>query len=401
MTLIFITILVIVSLSMFYFYYSRVDDYSQVNRQIDSHTRVIKDFFSELPSTKLVKGDYQKKDLIFISIASYRDPELTKTIKSLLTNARNPENLRIVTYEQNDPGDISVEELVVNDVHIIRVLRDHFSKAMGPVWARYKIQQYYSDEEYYLQIDSHMRVIKDWDYILKNMINVLPEPAVLTQYPPEYSIESTDDLNTNITRSGLYIQGFGPYDRSTRIQSDLFDIQKEPERKVNYPYTSRGWSACFSFSKGSIVKDAPYDPYLPHMFFGEELDITLRLFTRGYYFFSPHKTVIFTTFERNYRTTYWEDSSYLQRKLFEACSRKRLCYKLGTDFIPEKYKNTFPIYCTIGDNLLLKNIDKYSLGKKRSIEDYKTFSDIMSFKKLRLNKTAKTFRIKTKRILKR
>ena len=33
---------------------------------------------------------------IFVSIASYRDPELLPTLESLLTNAANPENLTII-----------------------------------------------------------------------------------------------------------------------------------------------------------------------------------------------------------------------------------------------------------------------------------------------------------------
>ena len=34
-----------------------------------------------------------KKNKIFIQIASYRDPQLVPTIKSILENAKKPENL--------------------------------------------------------------------------------------------------------------------------------------------------------------------------------------------------------------------------------------------------------------------------------------------------------------------
>jgi len=42
-----------------------------------------------------------KKDKIFVSIASYRDPQLIPTINSLTENAKNPQNLNIVVAWQH------------------------------------------------------------------------------------------------------------------------------------------------------------------------------------------------------------------------------------------------------------------------------------------------------------
>ena len=39
---------------------------------------------------------------MFISIASYRDIELLLTLQSLISEATNPERLRIVVYNQQD-----------------------------------------------------------------------------------------------------------------------------------------------------------------------------------------------------------------------------------------------------------------------------------------------------------
>jgi len=308
---------------------------------------------------------------IFISIASYRDPELINTVHSLITNASNPELLRIVVFEQNGTDDISIIDIYPE--WQVLVLQTHYSNAKGPVWARAKIQEEYNDEEYYMQIDSHMRVIKNWDTILKHMLNLLPNPSVLTQYPPEYKLEN-GNFDTNVIRSGLYIQGFGPRDGFTRIQSDIINSLN----KRYYPYTSRAWSACFSFSKGSIIKDAPYDPSLYHLFFGEELDITLRLYTRGYYFFSPHKSVIFTLFKRSYRKTYWQDILSKEREKYEHDSWQR-----------------------IRDRIKGVNHGIYSIGTNRSVDDYKKFANIISFEEQKLDPKAKTFRRYTKRILNR
>ncbi len=304
---------------------------------------------------------------IFISIASYRDPELPKTVKNLIDNAEHSNLLRIVVFEQNEINEESIEGLYPE--WQVKVLKTHFSNAAGPVWARYVIQKEYNGEEYYMQIDSHTRTIKNWDSILKYMLKLLPDPSVLTNYLTEYDIKD-ESCYTNSVRSGLYVQGFSPVDGFTRIQSHY-------SKDVRYfPYTCRAWSACFSFSKGKIVKDAPYDPNLKFIFFGEELDITLRLYTRGYYFFTPHINVIFTLFDRSYRRTYWQDIPSNNRKDSE---NKSLEYLRSRIF-------------KVGDG-------QYSLGIVRSIEEYKEFADIESFELKKLKKCSKAFRKYTRKIL--
>jgi [Skp1-protein]-hydroxyproline N-acetylglucosaminyltransferase len=306
---------------------------------------------------------------IFISIAAYRDPELPKTVENIILNAEHPELLRIVVYEQNDSEDLSIYGIYPENQ--VLVLRDHYTLAKGPNYARSIIQKEYKSEEYYLQIDSHMRTIKNWDTMLKHMLKLLPEPAVLTQYPPEYDIDN-QTIPLDKIRSGLYIQGFGIKDRFTRIQSDIIDIKD----RRNFPYTSKAWSACFSFSKGSIVKDGHYDISFEHLFFGEELDITLKLYTRGYNFFSPHISVFYTYFKRNYRRTYWQDIPASEREPLELKSRLKL-------------------YKRIQENEIGQN----AFGTIRTLTDYMSFAQIDSFVDCKMNKKAKTLKIYSKREL--
>ena len=206
-----------------------------------------------------------------------------------------------------------------------------------------------------MQIDSHTKFVKHWDTKLKHMLTLLPEPAILTQYPTEYEICSK--VETNKVRSGLYIKGFSPLDGFTRIHSKYTYEQRQ------YPYTSKAWSACFSFSKGTIVKDAPYDSECPYLFFGEEFYITLMLFTRGYYFFSPNENIVFTLFNRKYRRTFWQDIP--ENKRINIQSRELIW------------------------NRILNNIN---MGTSRSIEQYMKFSDIESIKDKKMAKCAKTLR---------
>ena len=66
------------------------------------------------------------------------------------------------------------------------------------------------------------------------------------------------------------------------------------------------WAAGFSFSRAALLKEVPYDPHLPFLFFGEEISYALRLYTRGYDLFAPDAHLVFHNWARSYRTTFWE-----------------------------------------------------------------------------------------------
>lgn len=42
------------------------------------------------------------------------------------------------------------------------------------------------------------------------------------------------------------------------------------------PLPSPLWAAGFSFSRSSMIEDVPYDPFLRHLFFGEEISMAAR-----------------------------------------------------------------------------------------------------------------------------
>lgn len=286
-----------------------------------------------------------KKDRIFVSIASYRDPECEHTVESLLENAKNPENIKVVVLQQNHPLDPFG---LVSHGNVQAITLPH-TEAMGPVWARYLLQKQWNGEEYFLQIDSHTQFEPNWDQLL---VDMLPGPkTVITQYLPEYDHKTKS--KTRRTRSHLYVKGFGA-DGFTRIQSD-YTSGASGDKVESY-----AWAACFSFSKYDILGDAPYDPYLPYLFFGEEMDVTLRLYTRGWKFYSPNIPLAYTTFYRGYRKTIWSDRNHNKR--LEKLSRKRLHNRYD---LPNK-----------GSDLLDTHSNIYCLGKTKSLRDYEDFAKI-------------------------
>ena len=288
-------------------------------------------------------NNYKKNDLIFINIASFRDPICHKTIKSLIYNSDNWKNLRICVCQQNDINDIDCLYRLNKKYHsIIKIINLNYLEARGPTKARYLIQQKYSREEYYLQIDSHTFFLKHWDTILKRTLNKLPNKSCLTQYLPE--------INNIKLRGQLKVIEIDKIDSFTRINSDY----TEDSSKIFY---SNSWSASFSFSYGDICIDAPVDPYTPNLFFGEEMDITLRLYTRNWNFYSPNYIIGCTNFDRSYRKTFWENINY--NKYLTALSKLRVHYRFGT----------LPKHITIPNELLIDN-NKYKLGNYKTLSDY-------------------------------
>ena len=112
---------------------------------------------------------------IFIQIASYRDPELLPTIKSCLDNAKNPQKLifSIVRQFNTHDGFDNLDEY--KDDKRFKIIDIPHNESKGVCWARNLTQQQYNNEEYTLQIDSHMRFEKNWDEILISMIIQLQE----------------------------------------------------------------------------------------------------------------------------------------------------------------------------------------------------------------------------------
>lgn len=318
---------------------------------------------------KLPKPKETKKDLIFVSVASYRDDQCPSTLTNIIKNADHPENLRIVVCQQNSPLEKDCLKWCKGACtpQITKIQRLNHLQAKGPTWARWRIQQEWSGEEYFLQIDAHTRMIPHWDTILKEQLALCPSlKPVLTQYPLEYNIVDTKDQGNekkeqwqlDKARGSLYVQKFDDPDGFIRIQSDYTTTKRRQ------PWSSVCWAAGFSFSKGDFITEAGYDPNTPFLFFGEEMDIAARAFTHGWDFFSPSENVVFHNYKREHRSTFWENP--IQKPL-EILSRFRIYVRLGylqKDSIPMQYQ------------FVLNDMDSFPLGKERSLQDWEKLCGI-------------------------
>ncbi len=117
----------------------------------------------------------KKNSKIFVQIASYRDPQLIPTIKNMLENAKNPQNITIGIARQFHPDDKFDDLSEFDNDERFKVINIPHEESKGVCWARNLTQQQYDGEEYTLQIDSHMRFEKDWDEMLIGMIKQLQD----------------------------------------------------------------------------------------------------------------------------------------------------------------------------------------------------------------------------------
>ena len=131
-----------------------------------------------------------KKNKIFISIASYRDPELVPTIEDCLSKAKNPRNLVFAISRQFHPSDGFDDLSKYKKRKSFKIIETNYKDSIGVCHTRHKLQGLYDGEEYYLQLDSHHRFDEHWDEKLKQCLSDLQRKGykkpILSSYLPSY-----------------------------------------------------------------------------------------------------------------------------------------------------------------------------------------------------------------------
>jgi glycosyltransferase involved in cell wall biosynthesis len=301
---------------------------------------------------------------IFIQIASYRDPELEKTVKSAIENAKKPKNLVFGIARQYHPDDKFDTLDEYRKDKRFRILDIPYLESKGACWARNQIQQLYKGEEYTLQIDSHMRFAPNWDEEMINMIKQLQKKGhkkpLLTGYVSSFNPEN--DPQERIQEPWRMV-----FDRFIPEGAVFFLPETIPGwEDLKEPVPARFYSAHYGFTLGEFSKDVQHDPEF--YFHGEEISIAARAYTHGYDLFHPHKTLIWHEYTRKGRTKQWDDDKQWVEKNNRCHLKNRRLFGMdGETFNPDE----FGIY-GFGTERTLKDYEKYSglLFEKRAIQQY-------------------------------
>lgn len=308
-------------------------------------------------------------DKIFVSIANYRDSETPFTVDNLLAMAKFKDRLTIGVFSQID-RQTDKHCLAPSLPQVVQQIVD-YKDSRGVCWARsYLLSKIRKNEKYVLQIDSHTRMIQDWDEVLINMLDQCDPKGVLTHYPAGYQpFSGMDEPNRylrlgikSLDAHGIPILGGHP--------EPIANAPAIPERAAFY-------SGNFSFTYAKAYDDVPYDPHI--YFLGEETTMAVRLYTHGYNLYTPNQYVAWHQFnidkfqpDKKPRPLHWTDNKWGH---LEQASRKRIQYllKIKKDINPGE----------------LLDISKYGLGKERSLNQYQEFAGVY-FKSGHMDSRART-----------
>jgi len=293
-------------------------------------------------------------DNIYVSIASYRDLELTDTVYSLLSKAKDPTRIFVSVFSQDETHPdlenlfnlFKVEGFVYDKVH--------FSEAKGVGYARTMTHKNLSTKfKYHLQIDSHTRFIKDWDNILieqyNNSCTFWNSDIIFSSYPIPYTYDDNgnEKMNKPIGANIAKMQNVK--------NNNLYTVNYEDRVIDEYGEWHGHFCAGFVFGLSEHFLKVPYDPFL--YFYGEEHLMSIRMFCNNIKVIAPPRTYVYHHYYgENTRIKHWE--SQLNWGQYQELSLQRI--KMFFDFkklggygmlTTEKYKEW-------EDKFIIKEVDQ-------------------------------------------
>jgi hypothetical protein len=308
------------------------------------------------------------EDAIFVSVASYRDRDCKNTIASIFEQADNPTKVFVGTCEQNNPDqpdekcDARVTE---RDLARVRTISMRETEARGPTYARYLCATLWRDEQYFLQLDSHMRLVKGWDRKCKDMVRKLQQQThnkrvVLSTYVAGMEQhEGHERQDKEVTsRSPRMCQAF--FNADGMISFHGAHLLDNTGDLVAVPFVAGG----FMFSEAiPLLREVPLDPYLDDVFVGEEILLSARLWTSGYDIYTPNENIAFHKFTRAGEPKFWDNERD------DSAGMARVRYLLG-------------LSKTLPPQAGSKRLAHYGMGTARSLEDFYSFAGIDIERKL-------------------
>jgi len=249
---------------------------------------------------------------IFISIASYRDKELRKTALSLLNNAYDPNNLYFGILTQ----DINHRHPDLSFLPNLKHEQIHAKDAKGAGYAREIVMSMYDGQDYYFQVDSHMRFAKNWDARLITMLSEAQNTAktdkvILSQFPAPYQIHTNGQ--EYYPEGDLWYWSDPSWTSVVFTKFGSWAGNREILKSTNSPQKSHTILAGYLFAPGKIVNEVPYDPRISFM--GEELCFALRAYTRGWEIYAPNEMLAWHYYVRKDHPKVWTHRDDAARKI--------------------------------------------------------------------------------------
>ena len=256
--------------------------------------------------------------------------------------------------------------------HQVQVMHVPSSEAKGPCWARHLTETLYNNEDYVLQLDSHMRMRPNWDvYLIESLSKCPSKKAVLTCYPLGYELPNKipkKDVDVTILCADHFDK-----DGMLRIKGKRLVPPSSLHTNIQTPRSSLFWASGFSFSKSLLLQEIPYDPNLSHLFFGEEISMALRMYTHGWDIYTPMDAVVYHLWDRSYRPTVREHFTKAVQMEKTRAQKKihRLLGMLQNEAVNESNAVTKKELAQTKEQ-----VDGYGLGTVRSLQEFETYCGV-------------------------
>lgn len=287
---------------------------------------------------------------IFINIPSYKDPDLWNTIDNFIKNAKYPERIFFgITNQSENPIEAKGKLKKYNNVNMDII---EPGSIVGCQPARLNSHKFYNGQDYYLNMDSHMRSSLNWDIdIIDQYVKDREEfgKSVFTGYATSYHV---DENGNDVFADHKIMPTFF---MSKENQKSFYEngvpqfqgIHKNHQHSVLSPYVS----GHFFFTEKHVIETVPFMDKIT--FTEEEPLMALRFFTAGFNLLTPSGNFVFHRYGRDKRPLFWEDFPDVWYKE------------------TEKSRNHFL-------DVVLNNIidQKYGLFDKKTVRDFELYAGI-------------------------
>ena len=244
---------------------------------------------------------------IFVSIASYLDPELESTIDSCLSMAASPESVHIGIFDQSYNQNSSLANTSNASYKWV-----HYTEALGAGFARSEVQKMYRGEDYFLQIDAHSVFTKFWDRRLIQWLDKLPKKSIISMWPMPYTRKNGKVILNK------HEQGKWPVQAPHKTVASRYGRSWVGARRPltgEYEWSQVGLGGLW-FCEGRFVNHVPYDPRIS--WHGEEFLLSVRAFDMGYEVYGVNDTFLYHNYARHGHPRVWDNDKEWKMKQAEA-----------------------------------------------------------------------------------
>lgn len=359
----------------------------------------------------------ERPGAVFVSVVAFSDPELPVTLRSMLLQAKHPERLYVGLVWQGFDGEDPLSSGEIQDLcelwrvsefgarayensalagifnsstlplpagreysltelaggHV-RLLKIRAEDARGPCWARYLAQHLWAGEEFYMQIDSHMRFVRNWDAEAHKQLAwcaTRSEKPVLSTYGRGYALGTPPDWDPPEDASTPELICAGFFD-----SNKVLNIQSRRIKHLENPRPNPFWSGHFSFSSSQILREVPYDPQCLMLLFGEEPLMATRLFTHGWDVYTPTRGLLFHLWTRDYRRTFFEMKQLYAELLPRTLRRVFWLQGAGPPPPASEQQTGWPLPGGPRAPEHGASDDAFGLGAARTLAEYERFADV-------------------------